>query len=579
MEHFEVIPPQSFAGEFESGSEVFETLGESFEGEFGRRAGAGMRARPPARRLPPARRMRPLRALPPRRPKPRPPWPMWPPYGGGPYPTPIFVERPLGPESSTAEQQRCVQECLRRGATPPSAPPEPAAPGADAPPGADAAPASDAASDAASGDASAPAPASEFEGFGEFESQGEGEFEFETVAQAAARTAQRPGSASCTSYERGEAQKSTTALGHLAADVALHPRGLLIADFGVNWRTPREALKRDTVLKDWLKTIADVIRANPSTTIRILGFSDCIGTERNNRTLRRGRATRVLALLEKMAGRAAWPAVKAKIKLTDAAPAGDYVASNATVEGRARNRSVLIEHTRQIDFAPTVLKSCAISSKQAATYPLLGLIPNLPGRLAVPINYTLNAKKVIGEVAKDLSSRGKSAHFWVELAHAGLVAAEIFAEGSLIVAGLAIAGPLLGLAGSFLAIGAGYYEAGEKIAEEWSASGYARGLVMGAEGKKQARRMNEFFGNACCPPNHFFPKGRDIAIANYRMGLLVGYVHGRLLCPNQRALFWRDLGARMGDQSYRGPQQQWTQRGWVDWYISAAATFRKAHLR
>src|SRR6266851_4797135 len=42
---------------------------------------------------------------------------------------------------------------------------------------------------------------------------------------------------SCANYVRGEVQKSRTARGHLPLDVIAHPRGLLIANFGVDWRT------------------------------------------------------------------------------------------------------------------------------------------------------------------------------------------------------------------------------------------------------------------------------------------------------------------------------------------------------
>lgn len=563
------MPPLGAAFQAARTGEASEMVGASPEQELGRRGGAFRPARPPVR----ARAIPPPRPRAPAQPKRRPP--RWPPRRPifGTYPFPIVVE-PFGSvvdAASIAERRRCMQACLAGSPPPvaaPPAPPEPGAAAADAPPESSAPPPDgNAGAGPAQANANEPA-ASELEWLGETPS-----------AQRAPTSPKGAGTgASCASYARNEVEKSRTSAGHLSADVIEHARGLLIADFGVDWRTPRPTLKRDPVLQAWIATIVDVIRANPGTTIRVLGFSDCVGTERNNQLLRRGRAVRVLELLKQMAGAARWTVIKPKVKLVNAAPADDYVARNDTIDGRAQNRSVLIEHTRTIDFKPTVLRSCMVTPRQVATYPLLGLIPNLPGKPAVPIDYKLDAKQVIGEVARDVSQRGKSAHFWVELAHAGLVAAEIFAEGSLIVAGLAIAGPLLGLVGTFLALGSGYQEAAEEIAKEWSATGYSRGVVMGAEGRK-ARELKDYFGNLYFPPNHFFPKGRDVAIANYRVGLLVGYVHGRLLCPNQRALFWRDLGKRMGDQSYRGDSKSWTRRGWIDWYMTAAATFKGAHLR
>jgi outer membrane protein OmpA-like peptidoglycan-associated protein len=401
-----------------------------------------------------------------------------------------------------------------------------------------------------------------------------------TLALTNRRTSKRtmPQTA-CASYEKGEIQKSWTAQGHLASDVIAHARGLLIADFGVDWRTPRESLKREKALQDWLATIAQVIHGNPATTIRILGFSDCVGNERNNHLLRHGRAVRVFALLLQMLGSGPqWKSIKSKIKVVDAAPAGEYVSSNATVEGRAQNRGVLIESMRTLDFKPQVVHSCTVRPSQATTYPLLGLIPNIPDyRKYVPINYKLNAKKIVGEVAQDVSSKGESAHFWIEMLHFGLIAAEIFAETSILVAGLAIAGPVLTLAGGFLALGLSCLKPAEEAAARWSATGFSRGVVMGAD-QAPAQLVKDYFGNDYFEKDNFCPQVRDVRIANYKMGLLAGYVQGRLLCPNQLVIFWRDLGHRMGDQSYRGDSKRWARRAWIDWYVTVAATFTAHHL-
>jgi hypothetical protein len=137
-------------------------------------------------------------------------------------------------------------------------------------------------------------------------------------------------------------------------------------------------------------------------------------------------------------------------------------------------------------------------------------------RKHVPLNFRLDAKKIVGEVAQDLSSKGKSADFWVELSHAGLTAAEIFAETSTLVGALAIAGPLLGLVSAGLASGTGYREVGERIATDWSATGFARGVVTGAD-RRPASQVKDYFGNDYVPPNPQFPRGRLIAMGNYKM--------------------------------------------------------------
>ena len=96
--------------------------------------------------------------------------------------------------------------------------------------------------------------------------------------------------------------------------------------------------------------------------------------------------------------------------------------------------------------------------------------------------------------------------------------------------------------------------------------------------KRPASLLKDYFGNDYFAPNPQFPMGRNIAIANYRMGLLVGFVNGRTLSEHQRAIFFKDLGRRMGDQSHRGPQGKWTRKDWIDWYVTAAAIFRRDHL-
>lgn len=230
-----------------------------------------------------------------------------------------------------------------------------------------------------------------------------------------------------------------------------------------------------------------------------------------------------------------------------------------------------------LSFAPETFET---ESMSLSLFALSRVIPDDPDyRKYVPINYRLNAKEIVGEVAEDLRSG-----FWTELVHKGaevvhwgLVGAEIAWETSILVAGLAIGGPLLAAVGVFTGLGASYLEAAEKIAANWSATGFSRGVVMGAD-RRQAKLVKEYFGSEYVPANPAFPRGRDIAMGNYSVGLLAGYSQGRFLSKNQREIFWRDLGRRMGDQSYRGPVAQWTERDWIDWYVSSAAVFRRDHL-
>jgi hypothetical protein len=101
-----------------------------------------------------------------------------------------------------------------------------------------------------------------------------------------------------------------------------------------------------------------VARANPTTRIhRIIGFSDCVGQERNNRELRLGRAWKVFDLLHQLIGSGPhWNDFKPKREDIVAAAAGDYIADNSTAEGRAQNRGALIVSTRVVSMKPEVIQ-------------------------------------------------------------------------------------------------------------------------------------------------------------------------------------------------------------------------------
>jgi hypothetical protein len=211
--------------------------------------------------------------------------------------------------------------------------------------------------------------------------------------------------------------------------------------------------------------------------------------------------------------------------------------------------------------------------EQAPPKSLRDVIPDDPNyQKYIPIEYRLDAKRIVGDFAQDLQ-KGKSAHLWVELAHWGIAAAEMFQ----LIDGLELAGPALALASPFLALGVGYQDAAEDIAKNYSAQGYSRGAVMGAN-QRPARLVREYAANLQFPQNVWLPAGANISRTNHHAGLVAGYVHGRALTPNQRQIFFRDLGRRMGDQSYRGPLSQWRSQDYQDWYIDTAACFRRYHL-
>ncbi|HKX29201.1 MAG TPA: hypothetical protein VJ302_16010, partial [Blastocatellia bacterium] len=158
----------------------------------------------------------------------------------------------------------------------------------------------------------------------------------------------------CPGYRPDEVKRSATPGGHLSpSDVIEDARGrLLIADFIVNWRRVRTSVKGDPRLKAWLNTVLETVTKDPNAKLRIVGYSDCVGAEKNDRFLREGRAKRVYQLLQELLGRdPRWNVLRSRIAFVGAAPAGEFLADNSTVEGRARNRGVVIEIQRQ---APSV---------------------------------------------------------------------------------------------------------------------------------------------------------------------------------------------------------------------------------
>lgn len=144
----------------------------------------------------------------------------------------------------------------------------------------------------------------------------------------------------CSGYEKGEkeiswCQQGACRQGHLPADVIAHPRGLLIADFGVGSSDIKESTKKEKLLRDWLGKAKSALH---SIVLRIYGYSDCIGEGRKNEDLRSKRAKQVYELLDKD--------LQSRVVFFGPARAGEYIADNKTRKGRAKNRGVIIELLR-----------------------------------------------------------------------------------------------------------------------------------------------------------------------------------------------------------------------------------------
>jgi hypothetical protein len=140
----------------------------------------------------------------------------------------------------------------------------------------------------------------------------------------------------CPGYENNaEVRKSYTEAGHLSIDVRTFPLGsdnLVVADYGVDWGSPKDSTRTDPILQANLSTF----EGDASRRWTIVGFSDCVGNERDT-YLRWRRAKKIHNLLT--------PAARARASV-EVAPLGEFVQPNDTVEHRAMNRGVVIKRSK-----------------------------------------------------------------------------------------------------------------------------------------------------------------------------------------------------------------------------------------
>jgi hypothetical protein len=140
----------------------------------------------------------------------------------------------------------------------------------------------------------------------------------------------------CPRYEPGEVSASRTSRGLLDPDVTmLGPGQLLIADFGIGWQGVKGSTRMEPLMRSWLRTF----ESDSSYRLRIFGYGDCSGTDRANERIRRGRAEQV----ERILG----PGARSRVVMRDMAVLGVYITGNNMMQGRARNRGVVIEFYRE----------------------------------------------------------------------------------------------------------------------------------------------------------------------------------------------------------------------------------------
>ena len=176
----------------------------------------------------------------------------------------------------------------------------------------------------------------------------------------------------CTVYDSGEVTHSRNAAGWLDPDVILiRPDALLIADFAIGRNRVRSTATSNLLLQTKLAEF----ESDCAYRFTIVGYTDCIGDESRNITLRQQRAIKVEELLGTSS--------RTRVSFRGMAGLGEYIAPNDTAENRAKNRSAKIE-----------FKKGFFNSAEAFSYASLSLAKIQEGLLDLGLSTELREKNV-----------------------------------------------------------------------------------------------------------------------------------------------------------------------------------------
>lgn len=112
--------------------------------------------------------------------------------------------------------------------------------------------------------------------------------------------------------------------------MSAQPFTLDIVDFAVNRNTLPPGVTTDP---DWEKAMS-FIAGDPTMRVGVTGFTDCVGSNSENLSLRRERMRTVINAMP--------PAVRSKLVFSFTFGTTSFLDTNATPQGRARNRSVRV---------------------------------------------------------------------------------------------------------------------------------------------------------------------------------------------------------------------------------------------
>jgi hypothetical protein len=144
------------------------------------------------------------------------------------------------------------------------------------------------------------------------------------------------------------------------------------------------------------------------------------------------------------------------------------------------------------------------------------------------------------------------------------------------IAGVAgVAGPVLGMAGTFMALGSGYEEAREEIKNEATASGFAQGFVAGILNMSPSTTTSLFGVHSLGTRNVMDPES-DVMKANARnKGLAAGYALANTATDDEKKSFVLELREHVPGGGYVG---NWGDLEKRDYVVEYAAKLRLHYL-
>ena len=177
-----------------------------------------------------------------------------------------------------------------------------------------------------------------------------------------------------------------------------------------------------------------------------------------------------------------------------------------------------------------------------------------------------------------VESTGDGLHIGVSLTESLMTAAEMFEAvevGSAAGLAIGVVGPVLGVAGVFMALGSGYEEAREAIQNEATASGFSQGFVAGLLNMSPGTVKSLFGQQAPISRHPSDPDSDVLEMHAYNRGLVAGYAMANQIPPDDKKAYVFEIRAFTGHVD----AGDWTDRDKINYVITYAAKLRLNFLQ